>query len=74
MVKGRYCSSSESSESEIDTSSGGEPSEDIDEGDDGVGLVSGDETGVSIAGDSKGVSGDVEPSSEGGIRRGRSAD
>jgi len=60
MVKGRYCSSSELSESEIDMSAGREPSEDIDEGDDGVGLVSGDETGVLITGDGKGVSGNVE--------------
>jgi len=67
MVKGRYCSFSDESEFEIDRSGGGEPSEDTDEGDDGVGLVSGDEIGVLITGDGKGVSGDVERGSEGDV-------
>jgi len=59
MMKGTYCLSLESSESEIDTSSSGDPSEDADSGDPGVGSVSGDEIGVVIRGNGKGVRGDT---------------
>lgn len=55
MMKGTYCSSLELSESEIDTSSSGDLSEDADSEDSGVGSVSGDEIGVVIRRDGKGV-------------------
>jgi len=65
---------SESLESEIDTSGGGEPSEETDCGDAGVNGVSGDGAGVFNKGEGKGVRGDNGRESGSGISLGWEVD